>query len=154
MDQKTLDNYLHAPARLRQALAGLTPADLHATPVAGQWSIHEAVLHIVDADLILTDRAKRIIAQDKPTLPAFDQERFATHLFYAEQSMDDALLLLEINHRQFARVLAKLPESAFGRIGIHSEKGETSLAHIVQGLANHLDHHLQKIVAKRKLIGK
>ena len=58
--------------------------DLLAYPVPGSWSIQEIVIHLVDSDLILADRMKRIIAEDNPTLIGFDETQFTRNLHYNE----------------------------------------------------------------------
>jgi hypothetical protein len=59
---------------------------------------------------------------------------------------------MEINSRQTARVLRKLPEAAFARKGMHTVVGAISLAEMLQRIANHVDHHLKFIHQKRKLL--
>jgi hypothetical protein len=97
---------------------------------------------------------KRVIAENNPPLLEFDENLFVKRLFYDEQSIEDALAIFEINRRNFARVLAKLPDSAFDRIGTHSKRGPMKLADILTGSVKHLKHHMNFIVSKREQLGK
>ena len=53
-----------------------------------------------------------------------------------------------------AELLRRLPDAAFNRTGLHTERGEESLEHLVTGYTDHLEHHLKFIREKRKLLGK
>lgn len=154
MDRSLIDQYLKGSDDLRMAVRGLEREDLLAYPVPGTWSIQEIVLHVVDSDLVLSDRMKRVIAEDKPQLIGFDETRFAKALLYNDQSVEDAITLFELNRRQMGRVLAKLPDQAFDRIGTHNERGPMKLSDLLAGAVNHLKHHLKFIVDKREKLGK
>jgi DinB superfamily len=146
--------YEQATNLLRPAIQGLAKEDLAAHPDPKAWSIQEAVHHIVDSDLIATDRMKRIIAEDRPLLIGFDESRFAASLYYGQQSIDDAVTIFELNRRQFARVLRRLPAKAFDREGIHNQRGAVKLSDLVTGMTGHVEHHLEFIDRKRKSLGK
>ena len=67
----------HGGQKLADAVRGLRREDLQAHPVPGKWSIQQVVIHLMDSDLVTTDRMKRVIAEDNPTLLAYDEEKFA-----------------------------------------------------------------------------
>ena len=154
MDRSLIDQYEKGADDLRMAIRGLQREDLLAYPVPGTWSIQEIVIHLMDSDLISADRMKRIIAEDNPALIGFDESRFVKNLFCQEQSADDAVTIFELNRRTFSRVLKKLPDSAFDRIGTHNERGPLTLAAMLQGSVKHLKHHMEFIVSKREKLGK
>lgn len=154
MDRGLIDQYVKGADDLRMAVRGLEREDLLARPVPESWSIQEIVIHLADSDLVLADRMKRVIAEDNPPLIGFDETKFAKNLHYNDQSIDDAVNLFELNRRQMGRVLAKLPEAAFQRIGLHNERGPMTLADLLNGAVNHLRHHLKFIVDKREKLGK
>jgi len=149
-----IEEYLAGPKVLRQAVAGMTREQLLARPIAGKWSTLEVVCHLADFDPILADRMKRVIAEDNPTLIGYDENKFATNLFMDEQSAEDAVKITSLNRQNFARVLRKLPDSAFARAGMHNERGRTTLLDLLKTYTNHLDHHLSFIHAKRAAMGK
>jgi hypothetical protein len=154
MDRALIEQYEKGGDALRMAVRGLERDDLLAYPVPGTWSIQEIVIHLADSDLISSDRMKRIIAEDNPTLIGFDETRFVKNLFYDEQSVDDAVTIFELNRRNFARVLKKLPDAAFDRVGTHNERGAVTLAVMLAGSVKHLKHHMEFIVSKREKLGK
>lgn len=158
MDPSTLQTYEAGPSKLRQSLAGLTEQDLRAIPApewnSGAWTIQQVVLHIVDTDLVFADRMKRVIAEDNPTLLAFDEQKWTDALHYQDQSVENAVVLLEGIRRQMASIFRQLPKPAFNRFGTHNTAGKKTLADLIRSAANHLDHHVKFIHAKRIKMGK
>src|SRR6266508_964974 len=107
-----IDAFERAPEKLRAAVAGLSHADITARPGPGDWSILEVVVHLADSDCLSIDRMKRILIEDHPPLLYADETAYVRRLFPHEQSLDDAILIMEVERRQFARVLRKLPAEA------------------------------------------
>ena len=154
MNRAIIDEYEKGGEELRLAVRGLEPEDLLAVPVPGTWSIQQIVIHLMDSDLILADRMKRVIAEENPSLIGFDESRFAQNLFYDEQSAEDAVTIVDLNRRNFARVLRKLPDETFDRVGTHNERGPMKLSDLLAGAVKHLQHHLKFVVDKREKLGK
>ena len=154
MDRKVIEQYASGGEKLSLAIRGLTNDDLHAVPVPGKWSTHQVVIHLADAEAALADRMKRVIATDNPSLLAWDENKFAANLHYHEQDAQDAVKLVDLTRRQMARVLRKLPDAAFQRVGTHNEAGPLTLEKLVTTANSHLDHHLHFIHEKREKLGK
>jgi hypothetical protein len=153
---RTLIDRFEADADLpAKAIAGLTPADLTAFPGPGAWSIHQVILHLMDSDLIGSDRMKRVAAEPKPpSIIGYDETAFADQLFYHEQDPAMACEVFRLNRLMTAALLRKLPDTAFERIGNHSERGPESLRHLVEGYLDHARYHLKFISDKRTRLGK
>ena len=155
MDYKTLiDRFEAGGQKVKDAIAGLSRADLVAFPVPGMWSIQQVVIHLQDSELVAIDRMKRIIAEDKPLLIGYDENEFVKNLHYDEQSVEDAAETVDRARRQMARILRKLPEAAFARFGIHNERGKVTLGEQVELYTNHLERHLKFALEKRAKLGK
>ncbi len=158
MDRKLIDQYELGGEKLRKAVAGLSKQDLLWMPSAnagiGRWSIQQIVLHLMDSDLIWTLRMKSIIAEENPTILGYDETKFSANLFYGDQDAEAAMRLFDLNRRQFARVLRKLPDSAFSRTGCHNERGVITLGQSLQQVVQHVDHHIDFIRRKRDKLGK
>ena len=154
MDRNLIQKFADGGRELTEAIQGLTHEDLLAAPGPGDWTIQQLVLHLSDSDAIAIDRMKRIITQDNPTLLYADESAYVCELFCDQQSVDDAVLLFEVGRRQFARVLRKLPDSTFERIGTHNRRGRVTLGGLVTDYIEHLDHHLKFLYAKRERLGK
>lgn len=148
-----IDRFEAGGAELRRACAGLSREHLVAKRGPGAWSILELVIHLQDSDAIATDRMKRVIAEDNPTLLSADESAYVARLFSHEQSLEDAMLLFETGRRQMARALRKLPPEAFERQGTHNVAGRLTLRQLIEGYADHLDHHLKFLREKRQRLG-
>ncbi|CAN5634009.1 hypothetical protein BH09PLA1_BH09PLA1_06560 [soil metagenome] len=154
-----IDHYAHGGEKLSLAIRGLTLEDMQIAPPPeqpklGKWTIQQVVIHLLDSDLISTDRLKRMIAEDNPTLIGYDETKFAEKLFYNEQSPEDAVTIISLNRKVFAGVLRRLPDSAFDRPGMHSERGNVTAGNQLKLYTDHLEHHLAFIHAKRAAMGK
>ena len=154
MDRTLIERYIAGAAVPAGALRGLTPQDLNAFPVSGTWSIQQVILHLMDSDLIGADRMKRVIAEESPTLLAYDETAFSKRLYY--ETLDPALAceLFRLNRLLTGAILRKLPDETFARAGTHSERGRETLADLVEGYTDHLDHHMKFIKEKRRALGK
>jgi hypothetical protein len=148
-----IENYLAGAQTLRKAVAGMTPEQIKARPVAGKWSTLEVVCHLADFDPILADRMKRIIAEDKPQLLGADEKHFAAALAYHARDLEEELAIVERTRSQMARILRTLPDSALERVGVHSERGPLTLERMLTMSANHIPHHVKFIVEKRQALG-
>ena len=158
MDRELIEHYANGGDKLSLAIRGLTREDLLAAPDpdwnAGKWSIQQVVIHCVDSDLVSTDRLKRMIAEENPSLIGYDENKFAANLFYDDQSADQAIALLDANRKLFTTVLRKLPEKAWSRKGTHNERGVITVGGYLKSTVDHLDHHINFIHKKRAKMGK
>ena len=67
MDQAAwLDAYLGGPDRLRSTVTGLSREQLIMRPIAGRWSVLEVVCHLVDTDVSIAHRIKRVLSEERP----------------------------------------------------------------------------------------
>jgi hypothetical protein len=154
MDKSLIETYARGGEKLRSAIEGLAPAQLAAIPIPGKWSVQQVVMHLHDSDLIGMDRMKRIIAMNKPLLVDYDESAFARSLHYDKQSTADAVTILDLSFKNFARVLRELPDETFARQGVHTERGLLKLGDFLEHMVHHLDHHLKFIDEKRNALGK
>jgi uncharacterized damage-inducible protein DinB len=148
-----IEQYLAGPRELKNAVAGMSREQALARPIAGKWSTLEVVCHIADFEPIMADRAKRVIAEDKPTLVGADEGKFAAALQYHERDLKEELTIIETTRSQLARILRKLPETAIQRVGNHSERGPLTLEQLMGYAIRHIPHHAKFIIEKRQALG-
>lgn len=154
MDRSLIDRYIAGADVPAHAIAGLTKTELLAKPVPGTWSIQQIVLHLLDSDLIASDRMKRVAAEDHPTLIGYNETLFANKLYFDDLDTSLACELFAKNRRLTYEILKRLPDAAFARTGFHNESGEITLEYLVKTYVQHLDHHLKFIREKRAMLGK
>lgn len=153
MSTAAIERYAAGGPLLAYAAQGLTPDQETARPGPGLWSIAELVAHLLDADLVYAERMKRVIAEDRPTLLAFDENAWIVRLDSQAMPVAEAVLLFVANRQWMTRILRRLAEADFAREGVHSEAGPQALAEIVVRIAHHVDHHLKFLYAKRANLG-
>lgn len=158
MERSAIEQYENGGEKLKLAIRGLTREDLVALPApegeVGKWSIQQVVLHLSDCESVFADRIKRVIAEENPTLLAFDENKWMADLLYNDRPAEEAAELLHLTRRQLAVVLKALPADAFNRSGMHTVAGKVTLTDIVNKCNNHLEHHLAFIHKKRAKMGK
>lgn len=148
-----IDRYASGGAILAYAFFGLTPAQETARIGPGPWSLAELAGHLLDADLIFSERMKRVLAEDEPAFQPFDKDAWIERLSYPSMPVVEAVDLLAANRRWTARLLRLRPDADFGRAGRHPELGRVTLAGLLATATNHVDHHLRSIYAKRAGLG-
>lgn len=158
MSKELIEAYAAGADKLAMAVRGLSKEDLAWKPPAdakvGKWSIQQIIVHMTDSEAVHADRMKRVIAEENPTLVAFDEARWAANLAYEQRSAEDSLGLFAAICKDMTVILRNLAPAAWQRTGMHTERGKMTLAQLVNGSNQHLDHHLEFVHAKRRLMGK
>jgi DinB family protein len=134
------------PAALSEMLQGLAEAVWNKPAAPGKWSIGEIVAHLADAELAAGFRYRAIAgADDGVPIVGFDQNRWAEVGNYRavalEGSLKSFLALREMN----LRFLRMLPESAWEKYGMHSERGRETLRELTVLIAGHDLNHMAQI---------
>jgi hypothetical protein len=154
MDRSTIERYAKGAGEPAKAIAGLSHAELTAFPVPGTWSIQQIVFHVMESDLISTDRMKRIIAMENPLLIGYDETAFGKQLMHHELDVRLACEIFEKNRILTAELFRRLPDDVFARFGVHNERGKVTLEQYLIGTAEHLEHHVRFIRQKREILGR
>jgi uncharacterized damage-inducible protein DinB len=152
--QALIQKYLAGPQLLREAIIGMTAAELNAAPIPGKWSSRQVICHIADFEPVYADRMKRVIAEEQPSFFSGDPDIFAARLAYAERDIEEELAMIAAVRKHVARILQTLPAADFQRCGKHSENGLVTLEKILTNISNHIPHHLPFIAEKRAALGK
>ena len=148
-----IDRYAAGGPLLAYAVSGLSREHELARPGPGAWSIAEVAIHLLDSDRVGADRMKRVIAEPEPTLLAYDENAWLERLGYQDLPVAEAVSLFTGNRLWMARLLRRVRPQDFARWGTHTERGRETLADLLVGYAEHLDHHLKFLYAKRANLG-
>jgi DinB superfamily len=154
MDRTLIEKYVAAATVPAGAIRGLSAQELNSFPVPGTWSIQQVIFHLMDSDLIASDRVKRVIAEESPPLLAYDETAFSKKLYYEELDPALACEIFRLNRQMTGAILRKLPDAAFARAGMHSERGRETLEDLVRIYINHVDRHMKFVKEKRRVLGK
>lgn len=108
--------YADQPGDLIAAVEGLTETALDRNLERGKWSIRQQVNHLADCELNYVQRMKKVIAEDKPLLPAFESDKWAKDLFYNKSSADDSIALFFTLRTTMTRVPQRAERQRFRQI--------------------------------------
>jgi hypothetical protein len=147
-----IESLRKAPKRFKKLLKGLSEKQLAKRPAEGQWSIKEVIAHLADGEVISGSRMRFVAAQPKPVLIGYDQDLFVANLGVERVKTKDLLEAFEAARALNVALLARLPEGALTRVGMHSERGEESLEMMVSMYAGHDLVHERQILASREAI--
>jgi uncharacterized damage-inducible protein DinB len=148
-----LDVLREGPAAFRQAVAGLSPAQLTTPERAGKWSVLQVVQHLADSELVVGFRVRMVLTHDRPMLPGYDQDLWAERLRYQESDLETALGDFATLRRGNLRLLERATPADRQRVMNHSERGEESLDHLIHMFAGHDLVHRRQIARIRAAIG-
>jgi hypothetical protein len=109
------------------------------------WTVSEVVCHLRDFDEIFLARARRIVAEDNPTLIPFDEAEMARERDYRSQDPYTAFETLAEHRRTFAEFYKALTPEQWERSGIHPEYGDFNVTRTLLQVGHHDVNHLEQI---------
>ncbi len=140
-----LGRYEAGPALLCAAWQKLPAAARQFRPAPGKWSAHEVVVHCADSEAYGHTRIRLMLAQPKPLIVGYDENVWAHAFDYHEHDPELALRTIEAVRANTAACLRRMPESAYGRVGEHTESGLYTDADWFRIYAEHLEIHARQI---------
>lgn len=152
-DRQPLEVVKATPAALETAIAGLSLEQLRAPEAPGKWSIAQVLQHLADSDLVWGWRVRLILAQDRPQITGYDQDLWAERLHYAEADPHEALATFTVLRRANVALIERATPEDLQRVGVHSERGEESVAYLLRLYAGHDLLHLNQIARIRRAAG-
>lgn len=141
------------PAEVRRAVTGRSVDELRRPERPDKWSAVEVVQHLADSDLVWAYRIRLVLADDRPRITGYDQDRWAAALAYRTADMTHALEQFAALRRANLRLLVGLPPAALARVGLHSERGEERLDYMTKLYAGHDLVHLRQLARIFEAIG-
>jgi len=154
MDQAAwLDAYLGGPDRLRSAVTGLSREQMISRPITGRWSVLEVVCHLADTEANIAHRIKRVLSEERPVFDRVKPELMLAALAYHDRDVEDELGIFDLTRRQVGRIQRASPPQAWERAGVVSDRGDRTVAQIINGAVEHLAHHLGFVIEKRRALG-
>jgi uncharacterized damage-inducible protein DinB len=137
---------------IRSAVAGVSDAQLSQPEAPGKWSMRQLVQHLADSDLVWGYRVRLVLAQHRPTLTGYDQDLWSERLHYDRLPVDEALDRFAALRRSNLRLLSELSSDDLQRVGVHTERGEESVAHMIRMYAGHDLLHLRQLERIRQAV--
>lgn len=124
---------------------GLPDSELEKTYAPGKWTVRQLLVHLADAESVLHERIKRVIAGPKQVIWAFDQDRWADKLAYETFPLTLSRDLYLANRNSVIYLAQTYYEVYGSNEFVHSETGLRTLKDEFDKVAWHNKHHLQQI---------
>jgi hypothetical protein len=113
----------------------------------GRWPVRVLLGHLADADLFFVQRMRRIVAEDRPVLEAWDEDAFIDAGLYGgpegggQHPVGGYLAVIHTLRKWAGTWLLTLMPEQFERKGMHPQRGEQSVKTILAYATWHLEHH-------------
>ncbi len=136
-----IERYARGPALLKAALAKIPAEARKWRPGPKQWSAHEIILHCADSEANGAARLRYLMAEEKPVIVGYDQERWAEALDYHTLPLEPALATVEAVRANLVPLLRRLTDRHWERVGHHTESGRYAAQDWLKIYAEHLEKH-------------
>ncbi|MEA2239058.1 MAG: hypothetical protein QOC81_3782 [Thermoanaerobaculia bacterium] len=148
-----IDQIAAAPARMREAVAGLSDAQLDTPYRDGGWTARQVVHHVPDSHMNAYTRVKLALTENEPTIRPYDEAAWAKLNDVRDTPIAVSLTLLEALHDRWVRILRALTEADFSKTLLHPEHGVMTLDSLIAMYAWHGRHHVAHITSLRQRSG-
>jgi len=133
--------------RLKTLLDSAPPGKWRTRSAPGRWSAGEVLAHLADAEVVAGWRVRSILACNGTPLQAFDQDAWARAFKYAEAEPAESLRTFTAARASLLSLLARVDPSRLTHHGLHAERGQETITHLIQLYAGHDINHLKQIEA-------
>ena len=127
-------------------------AKLRERPAPEKWSVSEIIAHLADGEIVGAFRLRSILGAPGSPVAAYDQDQWVTSGHYDKREPEKSVELFRVLRKANLALLESLRPEQWKQYGMHSERGQESIEHIVRLFAGHDINHLQqieKIVARK-----
>jgi len=140
----------HTAQAFREMILGVEASVLSRPERPGNWSVTGVIAHLADSELVWSIRLRMVLAEDQPDFAGYDQELWAVRLGYDDREVHEELQLFEGVRRANLSLLERASDADMQRLGIHRERGEETVEHMVRLYAG---HDLVHLAQARRILG-
>lgn len=144
-----IDEIEAAPARLRDAVTGLSERQLDTAYRPGGWTVRQVAHHLPDSHMNAYVRFKLALTEENPTIKPYEEARWAELTDGRIAPVEVSLALLESLHHRWVMLLRSLTPGEWLRTFKHPELGAMTLDKTVALYAWHGRHHVAHITSLR-----
>ena len=148
-----MDQIEVAPARLREAVAGLDDAQLDTAYREDGWTVRQVVHHVVDSHVNAYVRFRWALTEDRPMIKPYDEKEWARLPDAKAAPVALSLDLLDALHTRWLILLRAMTPEDFERRWTSPDFGELSVDTLLQLYAWHGKHHVAHITSLREREG-
>ena len=151
--REMIDQIAHAPAKLREALAGLSAQQIETPYREGGWTMRQVAHHLPESHMNAYIRFKLALTEEDPTIKPYDENAWAELPENFISMPETSVTLLEALHTRWVNLLRSMADADFSRTLQHPERGRLSLDQMLSLYAWHGRHHVAHITTLRQRMG-
>jgi hypothetical protein len=150
---KNIRTIAELPARLADAVGGLSDEQIDTPYRPGGWTLRQTVHHLADSHINSLCRFKLALTEDEaPLIRPYYEDRWA-ELADSRMPVDVSLAIVDGVHRRWAALLTSMSDADFQREFVHPETGRWNLEGVAALYAWHSRHHTAHIAGTRERQG-
>ena len=135
----------HFPTEFRRSVLEAVDRETLMRPAFdGGWGVVEIIPHLRDWEAIYLDRAARILNEDRPALPGFDDTLWSIERDYRGQDPYETFAHFAALRGELVALLQAATPEQWERVGIHGVYGEITLQWMANHICDHDAEHLQQ----------
>ena len=142
-----IDGFARGAFAIREAWERVPEDARRFRPAPGEWSPHELVIHLADADVNGYLRFRKLVAEPGATVPGYEQDAWAASLDYHGQDPELAIELMARLRALTHPILESLDDAIWGHTVSHSERGPWTMEDWLRTYTEHVDDHLAQMDA-------
>jgi DinB superfamily len=139
--------------RLERLIKGVPGTKLRKRPAPDKWSVAEILAHLADTEIVGAWRIRSILGAPGTPIQAFDQDKWVEAGHYERRDTRKCVEQFRALREANLALLKSLTPEQWKFHGMHAERGEETIEHIVRMYAGHDVNHLgqiERILAKKK----
>ena len=129
---------------VREALEGITEAELDQSATAGEWTPRQIAHHLGDSEMMAAIRIRRLLAESEPVIYGYDEKAFAERLTQ-DRPIEPSLEAMRWARETCAQLLDRMRESDWKIVGRHTESGPYGAEDWLRIYASHAHDHADHI---------
>lgn len=151
MDDETrralIEQYASGYEAVRQAIEKVGPARLDERPVDGDdWTARRIAHHLADSEMTAALRLRRMVAEEKPAILAFDERAWAERLYYDVRPIEESLEAFRWARASTVGILRRLSAAGWKRKATHSDLGAYGVEEWLAIYGRHAHDHAAQIM--------
>src|SRR6202035_1373605 len=124
--QQAIESIAATPKNLREAVKGLSDAQLDTPYREGGWTVRQVIHHVPDSHMNAFIRLRLALTEDKPAIKPYDEARWA-ELADARLPIAVSQTLLDSLHERWDVLWRSLRPEQFARPLVHPDHGERNI---------------------------
>lgn len=140
---KTIEEF---PAKLREACAGMSEAELETQYRPEGWTVKQVVHHVADSHSQSLSRFKLGLTENCPTIKPYAEDLWAELADGKHAPIEISLNMIDGIHARWTLLLNSMTDEDFAKKLNHPERGEYDLDYFLSLYDWHSRHHLAHVL--------